>query len=280
MLMLTDTQIFHGSELVPWQSMMNTILPSEKELNALFRRHSGDPLRHGWRVRMHYRFGYYSSEKQYEAVVDRLVTEGCKWIDVGGGKLIFPNGHKLSRELAGRCKLLVGVDPSEDIDENTLVHQRVKSTIEDFRSEELFDLATFRMVAEHIQHPQPVVQSLARLIMPGGKVVIYTPNRWSPVSIAASLIPNKWHSFFTHLLWNTTAEDVFPTCYKMNTRNRLRTLFRDGGFAEVGFAYLSNCSTFARFRITCFGELCLWRVFRAFRITYPENELLGIYERL
>lgn len=259
---------------------MTITLPSEQELEALFRRHHGDPLSQGWRVRMHHRFGYYAAGKWYEAVVDQLVHAGCTWIDVGGGRSIFPHNPELSKELASRCELLVGVDPSDNIHENTLVHQRVQSSIEDFRSESLFDLATLRMVAEHIPSPKLVAESLARLIKPGGHVVIYTPNRWSPLPMAATLIPNRWHNFFTHLLWDTEETDVFPTCYAMNTRSRLRAVFHEHGFAEAAFRHLSNCATFQRFRLTCFGELCLWRVLRCCHITYPENSLLGVYERL
>jgi SAM-dependent methyltransferase len=258
----------------------NIVLPSEHDLDALFRRHYGDPMGHGWRVKMHHRFGYHHPEKWYEAVVDCLVTDGCKWIDVGGGKSIFPYNPKLSKELADRCSLLVGVDPSNNIHENTFVHQQVQSVIEDFESDDTFDLATLRMVAEHIRQPELVVRSLARLIRPGCHAVIFTPNRWSPVSIASSLIPNRWHSSITHLLWNTNKEDVFPTCYKMNSRRQLRSLFINGGFIEADFAYLANCSTLQRFRPTCFGELCLWRLLSAFGIPYPENDLLGIYRRL
>ncbi len=259
---------------------MNCVLPTERELDDLYGRLHGHPMNHGWRVRMRYRFGYHSSERWYEAVVDRLVTEGCKWIDVGGGKSVFPDSRELSKELAARCKLLVGVDPSDNIDDNLIVHQRVKCVLEEFQTRDVFDLATLRMVAEHIQSPERAVESLARLIRHGGHVVVYTPNRWAPVSIAASLIPNGCHSLFTRLLWNTRQEDVFPTYYRMNTRRRLRTVFGSGGFTEAGFVHAADCSTFQRFRLTCFGELCLWRFFHALHITYPENTLLGIYKRV
>ena len=266
--------------MLPGVINVNMTLPSEQDLAALFQRCSGDPASHGWRVRMRHWFGYYATQAWYEAVVDRLVTENSKWIDVGGGKSVFPYNVKLSEELAGRCELLVGVDPSDNINENTVVHQRVQSTIEDFHSEHLFDVATLRMVAEHIESPEPAVESLARLIKPGGHVVIITPHRWSPVSMVASLTPNRWHSFFTHLLWKTKDEDVFPTCYKMNTRKRLQKLFGDHGFQEVGFRHLANCATFHRFRLTCFGELCLWRCLRSLGLHYPENDLLGVYQRV
>ena len=104
---------------------------------------------------MHHRFGYYSTQKWYEAVVDQLVTNDSKWIDVGGGKTVLPENRKLSEELASRCDLLVGVDPSDNIHENTIVHKQVHSTIEDFDSETGFDLAHSPHVAEHIDSPKP-----------------------------------------------------------------------------------------------------------------------------
>ncbi len=254
--------------------------PTEKALDSLFRRHSGDPLQHGWRVRMRHRFHYFTAEAWYQAVVDQLVTDKCRWIDVGGGKSIFPHDRKLSCELAKRCEHLVGVDPSTNLDQNDLVDERCKATIEEYYNEGVFDLATLRMVAEHIQQPEKVVQSFSRLIKPMGYVVIYTPNRWAFVSVMASLMPNKLHASFARFMSpGRKDEDVFPTFYRMNTRRRLRNLFEEGGFREVGFAYVDDCVVFQRFRVTCFLELSLWRLFRLVRVRYPENNLLGIYQK-
>lgn len=254
-------------------------MPDNDELLALFERHYGDPMQHGWRVRMHHRFGYFSPEARYEAIVDRLVTPGCHWVDVGGGKSIFPHNQKLSEELASRCGVLVGVDPSDNLDQNPLVHRREKAFIEDYTSREQFDLATLRMVAEHCEEPERVVASLARLVKPGGHVVVYTPNRWSCASIAASLIPDRLHHYITGILWGTQEEDVFPTRYRMNTRRQLRRLFERGGFVEDRFAYLDSCEIFQRFRATCYAELCLWSIMRRLPWPYPENNLLGVYRK-
>ena len=131
------------------------ILPSSyQELDQLFRRFFGDPARHGWRVRMRHRFGYAPGDYWYQAVVDRLVNDGCNWIDVGGGKSIMPFNEPLAAELASRCNLLVGVDPSENLNQNPYVGQRFVGMIEDYRSEPVFDLVTMRMVVE--SHSQDV----------------------------------------------------------------------------------------------------------------------------
>ncbi len=268
------------SSVVPSEDNRQVSWPREQDVDHLFRKHYGDPGRHGWRVRMRRRFGYFSPDEWYEAVVDRLVTTGCRWVDVGGGKSIFPENEELSRDLAQRCGLLVGVDPSENIDDNELVHRRVRSTIEDYQAGETFDLATFRMVAEHVQEPTRVVHALATLLRPGGHAVIYTPNRWSPGAVAASLVPDRFHDLFARVMDTRAQEDVFPTFYRMNTRGQLRRLFEQGGFTEAGFAHVANCRTFQRLRAGCFIELSAWRLLRTVGLGYPENDLLGVYRRL
>jgi 2-polyprenyl-3-methyl-5-hydroxy-6-metoxy-1,4-benzoquinol methylase len=256
-----------------------SVLPTRQDLRKRFDSRYGDLRNHGWLTRLTHQFGYFGGDAWYEATVDRLVSHDTSWLDVGGGKSIFPHNEDLSTTLSRRCALLVGVDPSANLAGNPYVHDRANCTIEEYQTERKFDLATLRMVAEHIQQPEAAIESLARLVRPGGKVVIYTPNRWSPVSIAASVIPFWLHEPITRFLWGTEQEDVFPTVYRMNTRNRLRVLFQQGGFQEIAFAYLDNCSTFQRFRISCFLEFSLWWALRKLRLRYPVNNLLGIYEK-
>ena len=94
-----------------------------------------------------------------------------------------------------RLALLVSVDPSDNLDENHSCHEKAKTTIDRYRSDRRFDLATLRMVAEHIEKPDALA-ARARVMKTGGKVVIYTPNRWSPVTLLARLIPFRFHHHF------------------------------------------------------------------------------------
>ncbi|MHB0954809.1 MAG: class I SAM-dependent methyltransferase [Pirellulaceae bacterium] len=261
-------------------TVLESISPTYDEMLGWLGAQRGDIDKQGWRVQLQSKFGYVPPEMWYRAVVDRLVTERTTWIDVGGGKAVFPHSDDLTRTLVQRCRMLVGVDPSDNIEKNPFVHQRVKCFIEDYHSDQSFDLATLRMVAEHIREPQLAVASLARLVSTGGRVVIYTPHRWSIASIAASLIPQRMHSYFARFLWRVTDDDVFPTVYRMNTRRQLRSLFEDGGFREVAYARLDSCSVAQRFRNVYCLELCLWWAFRLVRCPYPESNLLGVYEKL
>ena len=37
----------------------------------------------GWSPQLRHRFGYFSPDDYYELLMDRLVTEGCEWADIG-----------------------------------------------------------------------------------------------------------------------------------------------------------------------------------------------------
>ena len=75
----------------------------------------------------------------------------------------------MAQLLAKRCKVLVGLDPSDNIDENPLIHERFKGLLEDYHTDRRFDLVTLRMVAEHISNPSAAVAALSRLCSPGGE---------------------------------------------------------------------------------------------------------------
>jgi SAM-dependent methyltransferase len=254
---------------------------THSDLETIFRdKYGQDESAMGWGPRTRCRFGYFTPDDYYEATVSRLVTGGCAWLDVGSGRNVFPSNRKLARLLAQRCGLLVGLDPDSTIEENDLVHERVKESIEYYRSDRTFDVVTLRMVAEHVADPDGAVAALARLTKPGGRVIVYTINRWSPVPIVTYLVPFRFHHLPKRLLWNSNHRDTFPVAYRMNTRSALGQIFGAHGFQESEFSYLDDCRTFAAFRALLILELCLWRGLRGVGLRYPENCLLGVYQRL
>jgi 2-polyprenyl-3-methyl-5-hydroxy-6-metoxy-1,4-benzoquinol methylase len=253
--------------------------PSRDALDGLFRTKYGDPARTGWSPRRRYQNGYFLPADIYEAVVAQLVTSGCRWIDVGGGHNIFPDNPGLAKQLVARTSRTVAVDPDATTHKNDLVHERVQAFIEDYRSTEPFDLATLRMVAEHITEPDRAAASLERLVKTDGLVVVFTVNLWAPITTMSRLTPFWVHYPVKRFIWGGDEEDTFPVAYKMNTRAELRRLFADHHFREVAFAYLDDLSALGRFNFPNRCELLAWRVCRALRVNYPENCLLGIYQR-
>lgn len=259
---------------------LSDTLPSRSELMTVFTEKYGTVEDMGWMQRLWSRIGYYSPDDYYEATVAKLVFPRCDWLDVGCGRNVFPGNERLGRRLAQRCGCLVGADPDETIAENTQVHEKVRASVESLRLDRQFDLITLRMVAEHIERPDLAVASLARLAKPGGLVVVLTVNRWSPVALAASIVPHALHHPIKSALWKTEEKDTFPVSYRMNTRKQLARCFVAAGFRERAFNYLDDCRSMYRFGWAHRAELAVCRLLRSVGLPYAENCLLGIYERL
>lgn len=253
--------------------------PSDEELRALVALKHGDVTKAGWGVRRRTRFGYFTPDDHYEALLRRLITPETRWLDAGGGASVFPNNSALATELSQCCQLLVGVDPSPNVQTNPFVHERAQCLIEEYESADRFDLVTLRMVAEHVTDPPRVVAKLRELLASGGLAVIYTVNRWSPLTMFSALTPHRLHHPLKRLFWGGQEKDTFPVAYRMNSRRTLRRLFEAAGFAEALFLRLDDLATFSQINALNWVELMTWRVFRLLRLVYPENCLLGVYQR-
>jgi len=256
-----------------WPSFIAANLPTV--LTTKF----GSPDRMGWRPRLRQRFGYCTPDELYEAAVAGFVHNDTVWLDVGCGRDLFPSNPGTAAILAGRCRLLVGLDPSENIEANPLLHERVRATIESYHPDRRHDLVTMRMVAEHIETPQTAIAALSRFTRPGGCVILYTVQKWSPAALAAALTPMAVHHAVKRVLWSTEERDTFPTFYRMNTRKRLRGLFEAAGFVEELFLRLDDTRTFGKWKSLATLELQLWRCLKAIGVAYPEACLLGIYRK-
>lgn len=255
------------------------LTPTLEELKSVFQMKHGALELMGREPRTRYHAEYFTPDDWYEAVVAKLIVSGCLWIDVGGGRDVFPTNPELARNLAARCRSLVAMDPSDTLDDNEFAHVQVKCRVEDYAGSEKFDVATLRMVAEHIDNVQATVGVLSRIVRPGGLVVIYTINKWSPVSAVSWLTPFFLHHWIKRLVWGTNREDTFPVTYRMNTRKDLLRIFQGAGFQELDFRYLADCMVFHRFRWLHAVELSLWSVLCRMNWRYPENCLLALYRR-
>jgi SAM-dependent methyltransferase len=257
---------------------MSTVsLPTESEIRKVFdaKYRSGPRLGKAPALRLHWR--YFTPDDHYEALLAGLVNEQTRWLDVGCGRDIFPSNRALAEALSKRCSLLVGVDPDATILENPFLHEKIQGTVADLDGRRRFDLVTMRMVAEHVTDPGALLSALRGSMAPGGLLVVYTINRWSPVPIVTKLTPFSWHHPIKRVLWKTEEKDTFPVAYKMNTRPELDALMRQGGFREEGFWYLDDCRSFQRFEPLHKLELGLRYALHRVGLRYPENCLLGVY---
>src|SRR5262249_42835808 len=130
---------------------------SREHLEAAFRLKYGGPSQLGPSPRLRARVGDFTPDDVYEGLVSQLVHDGVAWLDVGGGRDVSPSNPALARALAARCGRLVGVDPSANVEATPFVHERVRSTIEEYTSDCAYALAPLRMVAEPLTRPEDAV---------------------------------------------------------------------------------------------------------------------------
>jgi len=260
--------------------MTTDFAPTAIDLQRLFELKYGVAPKLGWGPAMRRKFNYFFPDDYYEALVCNLVDENTSWLDVGCGRNLFPSNRELARSLSERCKLLVGVEPDPNIQENEFVHEKVQCSLEEFRIDRTFDLITMRMVVEHIENPAEVMAALQRLTKRGSKIVIYTVNKWSPVPLVTRMLPFGLHHFVKHLFWQTVERDTFPVKYLMNTKVHLEKIFQTINCAEVYFSYLEDLSIFARCKSFCYADLYLRKLLHKIGLNHPERNLLGVYQRV
>ncbi|MGB2693909.1 MAG: methyltransferase domain-containing protein, partial [Dehalococcoidia bacterium] len=127
------------------------------------------------------------------------------------------------------ARRVVGVDVTDEPRGNPNVDDAAKG---DLRAlplrDETFDLIVMSHVAEHLTEPEPVFSELARVLRPGGRLLLLTPNRWHYVAVGARLLPHRLHLAYNR--WRgVDTRDIFPTAYRANTAGRLRALAQDAG---------------------------------------------------
>ena len=109
-------------------------------------------------------------------------------------------------------------------------------------------------MCQHIENPHQFFLETHRVLKNDSLLCIRTPNRWSYAALAATLIPNRYHSRVTSFVQDGRKdEDVFPTLYKCNSIGKLRSMMRKNGFDCVVYGYEAEPSYLSFSKIAYFG---------------------------
>ena len=218
----------------------------------------------------------------YEGLLNKLVTNKSVWLDVGCGKNLLPHDYELSKNLSNRAKLLVGIDPDLNINENVFVHKKKQICLEDFETSQKFNLITLRMVAEHVESPVKFVRKIARLTESSGLIVIYTVNKFGWIPFLTYITSFRIHLFFQKILWKVEGDkDTFPTYMRMNTKKCLNKVFIKNGFEPVFFSYLEEASIFYKlFKPLFWLEIKFQKLLTFTGIHIFKNNYLAVYKKL
>jgi ubiquinone/menaquinone biosynthesis C-methylase UbiE len=163
-----------------------------------------------------------------ETILQHL-TQPLRWLDAGcGWRLLGKDLEALEHQLVSHARIVVGVDVEfAHLRKHLDISRRTCASLIALPFPDAsFDLITCNMVVEHLPDPLPVFRELARVLAPGGRVMIHTPNTRNYL-VFANLVAKKVlpRSFILKLIKDDRAgEDIYPTFYRANNQHALRKL--------------------------------------------------------
>jgi SAM-dependent methyltransferase len=170
--------------------------------------------------------GFLGMYDRFAAVIREHVRAGAVMLDAGcGSGRVF----QYTFQAAQRPRLIVGVDVTDEPRANRNVDTAARADLAalPFRDAS-FDIVISSHVAENLERPERVFGELARVLRPGGRLLVLTPNRWHYVTVTSAVMPHALHVRFNR--WRgVQAGDIFPTRYRANTAGRLRALCGGAG---------------------------------------------------
>lgn len=143
-----------------------------------------------------------------------------------------------------------------------------------------FDMVVSRSVVEHLESPVEVFKEFYRVLRPGGKVVLVTPNKYDYVSLIAAITPYRLHRFVVSRILPVSENDVFPTLYRANTLRSIRKTLGSAGLTKVELDTVSHYPAYLTFSPFLFRLGVLYermtslRAFRSLR-----GSIFGIFEK-
>jgi SAM-dependent methyltransferase len=190
---------------------------------------------------------YYAGRKfsrtLYRELIHKYVAPGQRLLDAGCGRYL-----EFSKELSSSVQV-VGIDLEEALDtRNQYSPYAVRGDLEylPFRSE-CFDLVISRSVVEHLQNPPLVFREFHRILKPGGKVILSTPNKYDYVSLIAAVTPYRWHRAMVSRILQVPENDIFPTLYRANTLSSLGKELQSAGLTEKELLAINHYPAYLMF---------------------------------
>lgn len=142
----------------------------------------------------------------------QVISPDCTLLDVGAGAGIIK-----SMNFRGNTRFVCGVDLDPRVLENPFLDgAHIADASELPFLDASFDVVIADNVMEHLDQPEQVFREIARVLMPGGRLLFKTPNRRHYMPLIARLTPHRFHQW-VNALRGRHETDTFPTQYLCNS---------------------------------------------------------------
>jgi len=223
------------------------------------------------------------AQVRYARVLERYVTPGCRWLEVGCGRQILPDwalSLDAQRQLVERAVSLTGIDVDAAMGEHPLLKYRVKALGNSmpFRPGS-FDLVTANMVVEHVENPATFLRETHSVLSPGGRFLFHTTNFSNYLILAAYFVPEALKHRIVWLLERRRSEDIFPTRYEINTVSRIHELAAVTSFSIEQLQVNGSSGTFSALGPAGWAELLAMKALASFRAGIYNSNIICVLRR-
>jgi ubiquinone/menaquinone biosynthesis C-methylase UbiE len=114
------------------------------------------------------------------------------------------------------------------------------------------DVIAMQDVVEHLADPHRVFRECARVLKPGGHLLVATVNQWFPPIVAARMMPHWLRQKVNRIATGTVEEDTFPAFYRANSAKSLVSAANQAGFETTRFEYVSSHPQYLMFSVPAY----------------------------
>ncbi|RPJ59475.1 MAG: class I SAM-dependent methyltransferase [Dehalococcoidia bacterium] len=204
----------------------------------------------------------------YPSPFERFNEEATKLVSPNSIVLHAGCGADDSIGFRTKAKTTIGIDLDDWILHNSDIDLGLMGNINRLPLvNECVDVVVARWVLEHLRYPRFFIQETARILRPGGYLLIITPNQWHYAGFLTRFTPHSLQKWFVKHLLGGNPDEVFPTFYKANTARRLKSLANETGLVtECVFLHESAPTLLGFSPFTYLGGIVYERTVNRFEV--------------
>ena len=203
--------------------------------------------------------------RYYRERLDNAIQPGMRILHAGSGW----DKKQVSIKYKDTCTV-VGIDLDPAVAERFHSEFHLASLNKMPFEDNSFDVVFSEYVFEHLEEPDGAFQEIRRVLKPGGKLLVITPNLFSYKSLAAHFTPYSFHVWMGNIRYGRGHEaDMYPTTFLCNTRGAFKRFAKKHGFQINNMAIVTNGPTwFSKFPV-------IFEIFQLFHLLIDRIEALS-----
>jgi len=173
---------------------------------------------------------------RYQMLVDGALDADKAVLELGCGAM------SLAEDSLRRAKMSAGVDlVLSALQANTVVDYPILANSDHLPfASETFDVVISQWVIEHLPNPGQTFTEIARVLRPGGEIILFTTNANNYIPLLSRLTPDRLQDDILEKVLHRPGHESFPTHYKANSRKALQHLAGQAGLHLEEVIFVGN----------------------------------------